>query len=377
MDSTRANKIMMIRAAKFSSSNRHLAKMVKIAAPVVLCRPLQSAGQSTAQRANTARMLTLFFIFMMAGTRVLAQQPNRMFKIGHLSGGTEASRQPLIEAFRQAMQKFGYLEGQTLRIEGRFADGKFERLPTLLQELLKWQPDVLLVSSTPANLAAKAANLNIPIVMVGVADPIGVGLIESLARPGGNITGVTNIVAELAGKRLEILKETVGKLSRVAVIVNPADANAVIQLRNAEAAARALKLQLQPVLNVRRAEDLSAAFETATRARAQAAIRMVDPLGSVLRQETAGLAVKHNLPVIFPFREDVEAGGLISYGTSLPDQYRQCATFVHKILKGTKPADLPVEQPMRFEFAINLKTANQIGLTIPPNVLARADRVIR
>ena len=243
-----------------------------------------------------------------------------------------------------------------MRIEGRFADGKFERLPSLLQELLNWQPDVLLVASTPANLVAKAAKSSIPIVMVGVADPIGVGLIDSLARPGGNLTGVTNIVADLAGKRLEILREVVANVSRVAVIVNPADANASGQMRIADEAARALKLQLQPVLNVRQAGDLPGAFAAAVRARAQAAIRMVDPLASALRQETSHLAIKHKLPMVFAFREDVEAGGLISYGTSLPDQYRQCATFVHKIITGTKPAELPVEQPMRFEFAINLKT---------------------
>jgi len=335
----------------------------------------ESSNRKTLRPTRWSRILYLTVILMLIGAVTGAQQPTRVYRVGYLSGGTETSRKPLLDAFRQGMQKFGYLERQNLLVEGRFADGKFERLPALLQDLLNWQPEVLLVSTTPANLAVKAANLNIPIVMVGVADPIGVGLIKSLARPGGNITGVTNIVAELVGKRLEILKETMGKLARVAVIVNPADANAVIQLRNAEAAARALKLNLQPVVNVRSAEDLPAAFETAKEA--QAAIRMVDPLVSALRQETARLAIKHKLPVIFPFRDDVEAGGLVSYGTSLTDQYRQSATFVHKILTGTKPADLPVEQPMRFEFVINLKTAKQIGVTIPPNVLARANSVIR
>jgi putative ABC transport system substrate-binding protein len=300
-----------------------------------------------------------------------------MYKIGYLSGGNVTSRRPLLDAFSQGMRKFGYVEGQNLQIEGRYAAGKFEHLPALVQDLLAWQPDVLLVSSTPANLAAKSAKLNLPIVMVGVADPIGVGLIDSLSRPGGNLTGVTNIVVELTGKRLEILRDSVARLSRVAAIVNSADANTPLQLGVAEEAARALKLQMQPVLDVRQAGDLPGAFAAAVRARAQAAIRMVDPLASAFRQETSHLAIKHKLPMVFAFREDVEAGGLISYGTSLPDQYRQCPTFVHKIITGTKPAELPVEQPMRFEFAINLKTANQIGLTIPPNVLARADRVIR
>jgi len=294
-----------------------------------------------------------------------------------LSGGTEASRQPLLAAFRAGMKELGYEVGEHYRIDGRFAAGRFERLPQLLQELLAAKPDLLLVSTTPANLAAKRAKLTIPIVMVGVADPVGVGLIDSLAHPGGNFTGVTNIVAELVGKRLEILKEVIGKLTRVSVLVNRADANAPIQLRNAEEAARALKLQLQPVLNVQQADDLNGAFASMVQSRGQAAIRMVDPLGSALRQQTAELAIKHKLPMMFPFDQDAVAGGLLSYGTSLLDQYRQCATFVHKILTGRRPADLPVERPMRFEFVVNLKTAKQIGVTIPPNVLARADRVIR
>ena len=306
-----------------------------------------------------------------------AQQTAKVNRIGYLSGGTETSRRQYLEAFRQGMQKLGYVEGQNLVLDSRFAEGKFERLPSLIQELLGSKPDVLLVSTTPANLAAKAAVTTLPIVMVAVADPVGVGLVASLARPGGNITGITNIAADLAGKRLEILKEIVPHASRVAVFVNPADANAPLQMRNAEAAARALGIQLQPVLEVRSAEDLKGVFEAAVRARAGAVIRMVDPLLSPLRKQTAELATKHRLPVMYPFREDVEAGGLISYGTSLPDQYRQAATFVHKILHGTKPADLPVEQPMKFEFVINLKTAKQIGLTIPPNVLVRADKVIK
>jgi putative tryptophan/tyrosine transport system substrate-binding protein len=322
-------------------------------------------------------LIAVLCAFHLLAANANADQPKNRYRIGYLSGGTEPSRQPLLAAFREGMKKFGYTAGQNLQIDSRFAAGNFERLPVLLQELHALKPDILLVSTTPANLAAKTANLATPIVMVGVADPIGVGLIDSLARPGGNITGVTNIVAELVGKRLEIIKEVVGNLSQIAVMVNRADANATIQLRNAEESARALKLQLHPVLNIQKADDLTLAFDKAVQSRAQAVIRLVDPLASALRQRTGVLAIKHNLPMMFAFREDVEAGGLLSYGASLPDQYRQCATFVHKILNGTKPADLPVEQPIKFEFVINLKTAKQIGLTIPPNVLVRADRVIR
>jgi putative tryptophan/tyrosine transport system substrate-binding protein len=213
--------------------------------------------------------------------------------------------------------------------------------------------------------------------MVLVADPVGVGIVQSLARPGGNITGVTNIVAELAGKRLELLKEIVPTASRIAVLVNPDNPNAAPQMRSAEEGARSLRVELGPVLAVRNAGDLEGAFEAAVRARAAGALRMIDAFAFILRKETATLAAKYRLPVIYPSREDVEAGGLMAYGTNIPEQYRQAATFVHKILRGAKPADLPVEQPTKFEFIINLKAAKQIGLTIPPNVLARADRVIK
>jgi putative ABC transport system substrate-binding protein len=212
--------------------------------------------------------------------------------------------------------------------------------------------------------------------MVGVAEPLGVGLIANLARPGGNITGITNIGAELAGKRLEILKELIPAVSKVAVLVNPNDPIASLQMDSANAAARNLSIQLEPVLEIRSANDLKSVFEAASRARAGAALRMIDPLESALRKQTVALAAEHQLPMIYPFREAVEFGGLVSYGTNLPDQFRQAATFVHKILNGTKPVDLLVEQPSRFELVINLKTAKALGISVPLILQQRANDVI-
>ncbi|MEK6601947.1 MAG: ABC transporter substrate-binding protein [Candidatus Binatota bacterium] len=308
---------------------------------------------------------------------VAAQRAGKVYQVGHLSGSGKAASKSFIDAFQEGMRALGYVQGQNWVLDERYAEGKGERLASLAQELIHGNPDVLLVSTTPGNVAAKAATSTIPIVMVLIADPVGVGIVQSLARPGGNITGVTNIVAELAGKRLEILKEIVPTASRIAVLVNLDNPNAAPQMRSAEAGARSLGLELRPVLDLRSADDLERAFEAAARAGAAGAIRMIDPLVFILRKETAALAAKHRLPVIYPSREDVEAGGLVAYGTNLPEQYRQAATFVHKILRGAKPADLPVEQPLKFELAINLKTAKGLGLTIPQSLLYRADKVIK
>ena len=274
------------------------------------------------------------------------------------------------------MQELGYVEGSDFSIDALYSEGKFERLPLLAKELLSRNPDVLFVQSTPGNLAAKRITQSIPIVMVGVADPVGVGLVTSLTRPGGNITGITNIGAELAGKRLELLKELIPTASKVAVLINPNDPIAQLQLDGAMNAAKTLAVDLGPVLEISSANDLKPAFEAAVRARVDAALRMIDPLESALRKQTAELAAQHNLPIMFPFREAVEFGGLVSYGTNLPDQFRQAASFVHKIFNGTKPNDLPVEQPTRFELVINLKTAKALGISVPPIFQQRADELI-
>ena len=303
-------------------------------------------------------------------------QPAKVYRIAGLSGGTAASRAPLLAAFMRGMRDLGYVEGGNLIVEHRYAEGSFERLPSLVSELLAWKPDLLFVSTTPGGLAAKAATSTVPIVMVSVADPVGVGLVASLVRPGGNITGVTNIAAELAGKRVQILTEIVPAAAKVAVLINPDDPIAPLQMDSAKSAAGTLGIQLDPVLHIRGGADLEDAFAAAVRAGAAGALRMIDPTVTELRKPTAELAAKYKLPVIYPFREDVVAGGLMSYGTSLPDQYRQAAGLVHKILNGAKPADLPVEQPTKFEFAINLKTAKALGIVFPQSLLTLADEVI-
>jgi len=322
-------------------------------------------------------LASVFALVLLATPIVLeAQQAEKVYRIGSLSGGSQSARSPLHAACVQGMRDLGYVEGRNYVLESRYADGKFERLPSLAQELIRLNPDLLFVSTTPGALAAKAATMTIPIVFVAVADPVGVGIVPDLARSGGNITGITNIVAELTGKRLELLKEMIPGTARIDVLVNPGDPNAAIQLRNAEAAARTLKVQLNPVLSVRGAGDLDAAFEAAVRSGATVALRMVDPTVTALRVRTAELAAKHRLPVIYPFREDAEAGGLLAYGASLPAQYQQAATLVHKILRGARPGDLPVEQPTKFELVINVKTAKLLNLTTPPSLLLRADLLI-
>ena len=306
-----------------------------------------------------------------------AQSLKATYRVGYLSGGSQLARVQFLAAFRQGMEELGYVEGRNMIIEARFADGKFERLPTLARELVHLKPDVLLVSTTPANLAAKAATKAVPIVFVGVADPVGVGLVTHLARPAGNITGITNIVAELTGKRLALLKELIPEVARVALFVNPDDPNASIQIQNARVAARALRIAIGPVLTVRQANDVKPAFEAAIRSGATAVLRMVDPTITMLRDRTVELAANYRLPVMYAFRADVLAGGLIAYGTSLEEQYRQAAVYVHKILNGARPSDLPIEQPTRFEFAINMKAADALGIVVPPALMIQMTEVVQ
>jgi putative ABC transport system substrate-binding protein len=321
-------------------------------------------------------LLATFALNLVAPLDADAQQPDRTHRVAYLAAGPRAINQPLLDRFRRGLRELGYVEGRNLILEPRFAEGKLERLSGLAQELVQLTPDVLFVSTTPGSLAAKAATATIPIVFVAVADPVGAGLVPSLARPGGNVTGLTHIVTEVTGKRLELLKEIVPSASRIAVLVNPDDPNATGQLQNAEAAARILGVKLQPILTVRGASDLERAFEAASRSGAAAVLRMVDPTGGPLRVRTVDLTLRHRLPMMFGFQEDVEAGGLVAYGASLAEQYRQAATFVDKILRGARPADLPIEQATKFDLAINLKTAKRLGLTIPPSLLLRADTVI-
>jgi putative tryptophan/tyrosine transport system substrate-binding protein len=276
----------------------------------------------------------------------------------------------------KSLRELGYVEGQNIVIEYRYADGKFDRLPDLADELIHLKIDAIVAAGASATAAVKNVTNVIPIVMTNVSDPVGLGIVVSLARPGGNITGLTGLQPELGGKRLELLKEILPKLSRVAVLADPSSQVYGPQIKEIQVAAPALNLQLQTV-EVREVDDLENAFLAMTKARAGALIVLAQPTLNNMKERIVGLASKSRLPTIYGNVEFVDAGGLMSYATNVFDLDRRAAVYVDKILKGTKPADLPVEQPIKFEFIINLKAAKQIGLTIPPNVLVRADRVIK
>jgi putative tryptophan/tyrosine transport system substrate-binding protein len=307
-----------------------------------------------------------------------AQQPKKVHRIGYLESTLPSGSAHLLEVFRQRMRDLGWIEGKNVAFEYRFAEDKGDKyLKQLAAELVQLKVDIIVTRATSGALAAKQATNTIPIVMVNVADPVAAELVTSLARPGGNITGLTQLAPELGGKRLELLKETVPSLARVATLGGSGtSAGQRPQRKEIEIAARALGVQLQS-LKARGPEDFEPAFQAASGARADALIVEASPRFFVHRRKIVEHAAKNRLPAIYPESGYVEAGGLMSYATSSAEMYRRAATYVDKILKGTKPADLPVEQPRKFEFIINLKTAKQIGLTIPPNVLARADKVIK
>jgi ABC-type uncharacterized transport system substrate-binding protein len=306
-----------------------------------------------------------------------AQQPKKITKIGYFFASTPAATAHNIEAFRKEMRELGHVEGKTFVLELRYGEGRVERFPEIARELVGLKLDMIVAATDVAIAAVKRETQTIPIVMATSNDPIATGLVASLARPGGNVTGLSLISPQLSGKRLELLREVIPGLSRVAFLWNPDVRGAVLDYRETEGAASSLGLQLQSV-EVVRVEDLDRAFSVVMKARAQALI--VPPLNPVAfgnQEKIASLVQKNKLPSIYAQREYVDAGGLMSYGPSTPDMHRRAAAYVDKILKGTKPADLPVEQPKNFELVINLKSAKHIGLTIPPNVLARADRVIK
>jgi len=305
---------------------------------------------------------------------VEAQQPGNIPRIGFLSQAPTAA--PFIEAFRQGLREHGYVEGKTIVIEYRDAEGKPDRLPSLASDLVRLKVNAIVVGGGEATLAAKNATTVIPIIMAGASDPVGTGLVASLARPGGNITGSSAFGPESSGKRLELLKEVVPGLSRVTSLAYSANPAYKLQLKEVEGAAQALKLQLQ-VLEVREPNDFDGAFAAAKKGRAGAVNTLTSAFLTAHARKLVESAEKSRLPVIYHNTGFVDVGGLMSYGPSRVDNYRRAATYVDKILKGANPADLPVEQPTKFEFIINLKAAKQIGLTIPPNVLARADKVIK
>jgi putative ABC transport system substrate-binding protein len=325
---------------------------------------------------NIFRLVATMVALVGCAAMAEAQQPEKLPRIGYLESGGAERMKSRLAAFQQGLQELGYLEGKNIVIEQRYAAGKFERLPELAAELIRLKVDVILTSGAPAAHAAKQVTTTIPIVMGNAADPVGTGLVSSLARPGGNVTGLSDFFAGVITKRLELLKEVIPAARRVAVLLNPANPTNPLQLKMIQAVAPALHVAVLP-FEARGPDDIDRAFSAMRKERAGALIVMGDPMLGSHPRRTVDLAVKSRLPAIYGARGPVEAGGLMSYGTNFEDLFRRAATYVDKILKGRKPADLPVEQPTKFELVINLKTAKQIGLTIPPNVLARADRVIR
>jgi putative ABC transport system substrate-binding protein len=305
-----------------------------------------------------------------------AQQPKKTPRIGFLLAPSGSAVSESLDAFRQALRDLGYIEGQNIVIEYRYAEGKFDRLPDFAAELVRLKVDVIAAGGSPAIQAAKDATRTIPIVMTGLSDPVAWGVIASLDRPGGNITGLSLGGYELIGKRLELLKETVPRASRIAFFWTSQSPAPDLRSKETQSASQALGLRIQS-LEVRGPNDLEGAFQAAVKGRAGGLTVEPSPVFTTNRHRILDFAATKRLPGMYPWREYAEDGGLMSYAPNLSDRYRRAAVYVDKILKGAKPADIPVEQPIKFEFIINLKAAKQIGLTIPPNVLARAYKVIR
>ena len=323
------------------------------------------------------KTILLLIGFILASIHLAdAQQPTKIPRIGYLTVASLSSNVARVEAFRHGLREHGYIEGKNIAIEWRSGEGKLERQGELASELVRLNVDVIVTSGPSMTRAAKKATATIPIVMAQDTDPVGNGFVASLARPGRNITGLSVLSPELSGKQLELLKEIVPKLFRVAVLGNSNEPANRKTLNEIESAAGTFGVQLQP-FDVLSPKDIETAFRAATKAHADALLVLASALLADHRTQIANLALKSRMPVMYFSGISVEAGGLMSYGPSLTDLSRRAATYVDKILKGAKPADLPVEQPTKFELVINLKAAKQIGLTIPPNVLARADRVIK
>jgi len=306
-----------------------------------------------------------------------AQDTSRIWRIGFLEAGAPAANQHFLDAFKRGLREQGYIEGQNVVVVERWADGSVERFPVLLDELVQAKVDILVVASTPGAVAAKAAVKTIPVIFVGAADPVGVGIVASLGRPGGNLTGFSQAEEEgLVGKRIELFREAVPPIDRLALIWNPAAPGVALRLKEARSSAAKFHMALRP-FEVRDAKELDGIFATIAKERLSRLMVLADPLTVRNRVHIVELAAKTRLPAIYPFLEFAHAGGLMAYGASIPELFRRAAGYVDKIVKGAKPADLPVEQPTKFDFVINLKTAKALGLTIPRPVLARADEVIQ
>ena len=334
------------------------------------CRPVR---WMTPWRAFLAALAVVFVAWPLVAS---GQQAGKPIRIGILTAQSRETSTASWESFRQGLRHLGWENGRNLIIEERFTDGNFDRLQVSAQELLKLNVTLIVAANSPGASAAISATKTVPIVMVEVGDPVATGFVTNLARPGGNVTGVSNIASDLTQKRLALLKEAVPRASRIAVIMNPDDPIIPMQWRDAEAGAGRLGVQLLR-LEIRNVDDLRRVFEVAAKGKADAILRLADPLAGMLNPETVELAMKYRLPTMVRSRLDVEAGGLMSYFPDPRDYYRQAASHVDKILKGAKPGDLPIEQPTRIELVINLKTAKALGLTIPQSLLGRADAIIQ
>jgi putative ABC transport system substrate-binding protein len=309
-------------------------------------------------------------------SHVSAQARESMPRVGILTPTSSAAAKPLWDAFREAMKELGYVDGKSVVYEYRSAEEQLDRLPQLAAELVKVPVKVMVVANTSGNLAAKKATTTIPIVMVGVGDPVRVGLVSNLGRPGGNITGFTNLTGQITAKRLQLLKELIPTATRIGAIGDPAGPNTLVQIQDAEAAARELKVQFR-VFTVKEVAHLEPAFEAARSWRAQVLLRLAEPLQTTLRARTIELAAKTRIPVMYTSRADVEAGGLIAYGVDPRETYKRAAAYVDRILKGAKPGELPVQQPTKLELGVNLKTAAALNIKIPQAILVQSDEVIQ
>ena len=338
---------------------------------------VSSVEPSKIQNRKWLGLSVIAFVLVVTGVVAQAQQQKKVPRIGFLVPDSQSASSIRTEAFQQGLRELGYVEGQNIVIEYRFAEGKIDRFPDLAAELARLKVDIIVsAGGNGVTRAAQQATNTIPIVMTNVLDPVGSGFIASLARPGGNITGLTAISSDLAGKRLELVKETFPKASRIAVLLDPGDASKLVELKEVQAAAHVLGIKLHSI-EVRSPTDFESAFKAGMREHTGALLVLQSAVTNTHRKLIAELATKNRLPTMWGESGRLDAGGLMSYGPNYTDLFRRAATYVDKILKGTKPADLFVEQPTKFEFVINLKTAKQIGLTIPQSVLYRADKVIR
>jgi putative ABC transport system substrate-binding protein len=337
---------------------------------------LKSAIQKRPRRSKWLTASVIVIALMVNLTVVRAQQNPNVPRIGYLIVSTPSAIADRLEAFRHGLLELGYVEGKTIVIDQRWADGKLDRMAELAAELMRLKVDIILSAGPQSTRVAKEATSTTPIVMGFDNDPVGNGFVASLARPGGNITGLSTLAPEISGKQLELLKEIVPRLSRIAVLGTSTQPGTAQSLKELELAAKKLGVKVQFV-DIPSAKEMETAFGAAGKGRAEAVLVLNSPVFNSPRTQITGLAAKHRLPTIYWATEFVEAGGLMTYSVSFTDLFRRAATYVDKILRGRKPADLPVEQPKKFDFIINLKAAKQIGLIIPPNVLARADKVIR